>query len=47
MIASVTFPPGIGQFMAADINTHDQVSIIKGKTNRGLKGKMSVSCLAW
>lgn len=25
LVASVTFPKGLGQFMAADINTHDQV----------------------
>lgn len=26
LVASVTFPNGLGQFMAADINTHDQVA---------------------
>ncbi|XP_052120753.1 chloride channel protein 2 isoform X1 [Frankliniella occidentalis] len=26
LVASVTFPKGLGQFMAADINTHDQVA---------------------
>ncbi|KAG8225087.1 hypothetical protein J437_LFUL000066 [Ladona fulva] len=25
VVASVTFPPGLGRFMAADLNTHDQV----------------------
>ncbi|XP_065333405.1 chloride channel protein 2 isoform X1 [Cloeon dipterum] len=26
IVASVSFPPGLGQFMAADLSTHDQVS---------------------
>lgn len=28
LVASVTFPKGLGQFMAADINTHDQVRAV-------------------
>lgn len=27
-VSTITFPPGIGQFLAGDLNTHDQVSAL-------------------